>query len=867
MTTRYRLDNGLTVLFEEQHAAKVAAFQVWVRAGSADERLDQAGLAHLHEHMLFKGTKTRGPGEIARTIEAHGGEINAWTSFDQTVYHIVIASQFARTGLEILGDSVRHSAFDATELAREIEVVCEEIKRSQDTPSRRSSRELFSAAFAHHPYQRPVIGWEQTVRSFTREKVLEFYERHYTPSNIVVAAVGDMREVELRAWAEEIFGGDWGRSYAGAVVREREPEATARRVRLKEDDAKEVYFSLAFPIPDGLHEDTPALDVLAMIVGQGESSRLSLEVKRKQELVNDVHAWAYTPKDPGLFALSLTLPPQKLKRALEESVRILARTRGTAVSADELRTVQALIESENVYQRETVQGLARKLGFYEASGGGIEREARYYEKVASLTVEDLREVAEKYLKFDRFVASALLPKGTAFSEADVHAIIDGVLKETPRAEAVRAPRPESPAPMRVTSPLMAKTDGGRVVVEKLPSGATVLVREEAAVPLFAVRAAFLGGLRYETPANNGLTTLLARTLTRGTPSRDAEEITHTIDDLAGSLSASGGRNSMTLRAEFLSRHFERGFGLFSDVLLNASFPEVEVARERSLVLQDILTREDKPSGVAFDLFAKALYQSHPYRMPMLGERATVETLQSDALQTYHRQYMDPSQLVLCVVGDVRASEVIAMAKDAFGKSRGAAAKAPVVTPEGPLAASRNARQELARAQSHLVMGYRAARINDPWRRALEVMSTVLSGQGGRLFVELRDKRSMAYSVSSFSVEGVDPGYFAVYMGTSPEKVNDALAGIRAELRKVRDEPISEEELLRAKRHLVGTHEIGLQRNGARAALIALEYLYGLGEDALSKYAEEIFAVTAKDVQEVARSVIDFDREALALVGP
>src|SRR6186997_2462976 len=117
MTQRFRLSNGLTVLLEEQHQAKVAAFQVWVKAGSADERPDQTGIAHVHEHMLFKGTATRGPGELARQIEAHGGEINAWTSFDETVYHVVIASPFARTGLEVLGDAVRRSAFDPQELA------------------------------------------------------------------------------------------------------------------------------------------------------------------------------------------------------------------------------------------------------------------------------------------------------------------------------------------------------------------------------------------------------------------------------------------------------------------------------------------------------------------------------------------------------------------------------------------------------------------------------------------------------------------------------------------------------------------------------------------------------------------------------
>src|SRR5262249_28743314 len=155
---------------------------------------------------LFKGTARRRPGEIARDVEAHGGEINAWTSFDQTVYHLVIASQFARDGIDILGDAIRNSAFDPAEVSREIEVVCEEIKRSDDLPSQRASRDLFATAYHVHPYGRPVIGTEQTVRSFTREKVLEFYQRFYTPENVVLAVAGDMDEGQLRDWAESVFG-------------------------------------------------------------------------------------------------------------------------------------------------------------------------------------------------------------------------------------------------------------------------------------------------------------------------------------------------------------------------------------------------------------------------------------------------------------------------------------------------------------------------------------------------------------------------------------------------------------------------------------------------------------------------------------
>ncbi|NBD07613.1 MULTISPECIES: pitrilysin family protein [Corallococcus] len=867
MPIRYSLPNGLTVVFEEQHAAKVAAFQVWVKAGSADERPDQAGLAHLHEHMLFKGTERRGPGEIARDIEAHGGEINAWTSFDQTVYHIVIASQFARTGLDILGDAVRRSAFDKDELAREIEVVCEEIKRSFDSPARRSSRGLFTAAFQTHPYRLPVIGTEESVRGFTREKVLEFYHRHYTPQNLVLVVVGDLTEAQLRPWVEEIFGGDWGRPYAGPVSRPRDAAPTARRVLVQTEDVKEAYLNLAFSIPELEHPDVPALDVLAMIAGQGNSSWLVREVKRRQHLVNDVHASAYTPKDPGIFSVSLTLPPAQAQKALTQTARVLEALRTTRVSEDELRTVKAVVEAESVYRKETVQGTARNLGSYQTSPGGLESEARYLEHIRNLTPEDLRRVAEKYLRLEHAIATALVPPSAALTEAEVHAALDEAARSpglTPPERAARQPPPEAPArPARSTTG-SARTE---VVQEKLPSGATLIVRVEPHVPLVSMRAAFIGGVRYETPADNGITTLLSRTLTKGTTSLSADDISHLEDLYAGNVSGQGGRNSVSLKADFLARYFEPGFRLFADCLLNPAFREEEVARERSLLLQDILTREDKPSGLAFELFSRTLYQEHPYRLSLTGEKASVEALGPEQLRAYHRAHMDPSQLTLSVVGDVRVDEVRALAREFFGQSRGGAVAPKQVRPEAPPSSPRVEKKTLARAQTHLVMGFQAARLTDRWRIALDVLSTVLSGQGGRLFVELRDKRSMAYSVSSFSMDGLDPGYFAVYMGTSPEKVDAAVEGMRRELERIRDEPIPAAELERAKQHIIGAYEIDLQRNSARATLLALDTCYGVGLDNFLHYSEHVAKVTAEEIQEVARRVIDFDRMAMAVVGP
>lgn len=861
MTSRYRLANGLTVVFEPQRQAPVVAFQIWVKVGSADEAVDEVGLAHLHEHMLFKGTARRGLGEIARSIEAHGGEINAWTSFDQTVYHVVMASRHAWHGLDVLADAVRNSSFDEAELRREIEVVCEEIKRSLDMPSRRASKALFKEAFHSHPYGRPVIGFEPAVRAHTRKGILSFYDRHYQPENMVLSAVGDFDEGVLRRQVDELFGGSWARAPLPSFARATEPDLRAIRVALAQEDVKDAHLHLAFPIPGVEHPDTAALDLLAMLLGQGDASRLALEVRRKRALCRDVNAWAWTPRQKGLFAASLVTTPSTLAQAFEETVRVMATLTRVEVEAEEVETVKGLIEAEAVYQRETVQGLARKLGYYESMAGGLEREASYYEAVSQVTARHLREVADRYFTFDAAVVTALLPQSTMLTEAQIGEVLAQTAANRPASLPAR--HISAPVPLRLSGNVRRERPG--ITVQKLDNGATLVVREERSVPLLAMRASFQGGVRFEAEEEAGLTALLARTLTRGTQTLAAEPLSHLVDSMAGSLSAVAGRNSVSLRGEFLSKHFERAFELFADSLLEPAFAEAEFERERTLQLQDIASRDDRPPSIAFELFAKTLWRVHPYRLSPVGEKGTMESLTAAALRRYHRQFMDRAQMTLCVVGDVDTQLVLDRAAAVFG-GPGHGAPAPSIAPEPEGDGPREAKRTLQRAQTHLVLGFPGARITDPWRRVLEVMQTLLSGQSGRLFLELRDKRSLAYSVSATLMEGLDPGFFSIYMGTSPEKVPQALAGIRGELLKLREERVSDAELSRAKEHLIGTQAIGLQRNGARAGVMALDACYGLGADAFVRYPEEIAAVTAEEVRATAQRIIDFERSALAIVG-
>jgi zinc protease len=865
------LPSGLTVLVEENHSTPVVAVQVWVAVGSADETPAEAGLAHFFEHMLFKGTDKRPVGAIAADIEGAGGDINAWTSYDETVYHVVLASRFFDTGLDVLADAVSHSRFDPADIEGEIKVVLEEIKRGHDNPSRVVSEELFDLAYGAHPYGRNILGSDASVRAFTRERVLAFFHRWYVPATTTVVIAGDVRPEAVLRRVEKAFAdyghapGTAGGGAATAAAPARKPTAVALpdapRARVKADSVKEARFEAGFPIPPLLDDDIVALDVLAVLLGQGESSRLNEEVRRNRLLVNDVYSFAYTPRQEGLFIVGATLQAENVAAATEATMREVFRLAHEEPASDEVTKARTIIESDAVYQVETVQGLARKLGFYRVIAGDLAHEARYYAALAKVTPADVRRVAAKYLRPDRLSLAAVVPTALAADDAAAHALEKALLAETKKAAEGAAAESALPA--------VAPGAGG-VVKVTLPSGATVLLKRTTTSPVVAVRAVFNGGLRFEDASNNGVNNMLARLITSGTATRDASALSLEVDKIAGSLSGYSGKNSFGLRGEFLARNFERGMELFADCLLHPEFPPDEIKKERKEVLEEIAARDDDPAGVAFRLFAETLYHTHPYRMDSLGTEATVKKISRATLAAYYGAHFPISEVTLVIVGDIDPAKALAVARRWFGRLP-SAATAPAPRPVLPVEATRTAPEvairDLSKEQAHVVFGWMGPAMTSPDRYALEVISAMLGAQGGRLFRELREEKGLAYSVSSVMLDGVEAGYLAVHVGTSPENVDATLAGIKAEVEKMVAGAPDPDEVERAKRFVIGTHEISLQRASALAASMGFAEAYGLGYADYITFPERIAAVTPADVARVAKEYLGLDRYVLALVKP
>ncbi len=849
--TKLVLDNGLTVVLSENHAAPVVAFQMWVKVGSRNERDDEAGISHVFEHMLFKGTEKRGVGEIARAVETAGGNINAWTSFDQTVYHLALASRYFDTGLDVIADAIQNSSFDADELAREAEVVLEELKRSEDDPGRMVSRKLFETAYRVHPYRRPVIGYEETFKQLSREHILNYFHQWYRPNNMSLIVVGDFRTEAVLPKIVEAFENFAPGAPASHVI-PAEPVQERMHGEVLRRESNLTRLSMGYHIPGVRDERNPAFDLLSMILGQGETSRLYREVKRKRELVYGIGAYAYTPYDPGLLFVSAQLDSSHVEEAVSEILKQVQRLRVEPVSAEELSRAKLNVESDLIGDKQTMQGQSRQYGYYETIFGDPLHEGKYLSAIASVTAGEIMDVARHYLRPENLTLSLLLPPDQR-QDLNRKGLLALAAKESRRAE--KAFRPVDP-------------DEG-VVPRKvvLPNGIRLIIKENHAVPTVSVKVAFLGGQRYEDDETSGIYNFIARTLDRGTFKRTAEEISAEIENMAGGLSGFSGRNSFGADLKVLSRYFGQGMNLLADVILNPAFSGEEVDKVREDILAAIKQEDDVLSKRAGNLFRRLLFKTHPYRLRQLGNPDTVKSITGEMLQQTYRNSVSPEGMVIAVVGDVTSESVVSKVEALFGTMEKRPVTVPTIPQEGPVAMPREGVEIVDRQQAHMVLGFAGTAVSSKDRYPLSVMANVLAGQGGRLFTELRDKKSLAYVVTAFSQAGVDPGYVATYIACSPSKLEEAEAGIMAELRRIRDEEVSAEEMERAKQNLIGSFEIELQTNGAVASVMVFDELYGNGFDAYRKYADRIEKVSTKDVRKAARDYLDLNRYVLSVVKP
>ncbi|MDP8215051.1 MAG: pitrilysin family protein [Candidatus Euphemobacter frigidus] len=827
------LDNGMEVLVSENHNAPVVALQIWVKAGSIyEERLLGAGVSHFIEHLAFKGPEGELKGRIAREVQSLGGEINAYTSRDQTVFLIKVPSRNWREALALLRSLVLEVDFQEEEVETEKEVILKEINMGRDEPDRRLHQLLWETAYRVHPYRFPVIGYRKLFREVSREQVLNYYRKWYVPNNMILVAAGDLPADAFFKEGGELFEPFPRQPYPVADIPP-EPAQLGSREAEEVMDVAQARMALAFHIPSLHSPDLYPLDVLALLVGQGRSSTLYQKLREERGLVYSIGAYSYTPLYPGLFIIQARTDPEKVAEVGSAIQEILEGYGRDPVFAEDLAKARARVTSDYIHSLTTVEGRARELGSNQRVAGSPDFSRYYLEGIARVSAEDIQRVAVRYFKIENQTRAVIRPS----------------------------------TPVTVPTPPVVKTDNPirKVVLE---NGLTVLIREDHSLPLVSVRMVFEGGVLAEKESDNGISQLVSRLLLKGTRERPALSIAREIEDYGGTISTYSARNSFGCSLEVLSDRIGPALEVLSDVVRNAAFPEEEIKKERLILLAAIRAESDDPRALAGRLLRKLLFGDHPYHFSVLGTEDSVRDLTREELDNFYRRYCCARNGVLAVFGDVTAEEMLPLIRGRFGDlPRGEKLKlkeALAVLPEGIREDILN-KKEIR--QAVVMQGFSGTDVYNPDRYALELLSSIFSGLSAPLFSKVRIEQGLAYYIGAYQLLGLSPGAFIFYAGTVPGSTEKIISAFREEIARVRGGKITPEELERNKNRLLGNFQFGLQTNGARAFQCAIDELYGLGYDAYRGYEETIRGLSVDDEARAAKKYFTPDNYALAVVEP
>ncbi len=813
-----RLAQGLRVV-TSLRPGRLTALHLFVSAGAVDEQPEEAGLAHFLEHMLFKGTPSRGLGASAAEIEALGGDLNAYTAHDHTVLHATVLDDW-RGGLDVLADMALRPLLDPDELAREKEVVIEEIRAYDDDPDDALAEAVEAAQWAGHPYGRRILGDVDRVRALSPAALQAFLARAWTPDRVVLAVVGPAPHDDVVAAAEALLGPaaptppwrGWGSAGSPRALPPppARPGPTVLAVPGRFDSTAVL---LSWPLPGAGHPDLPALDVLVTALASGASGQLNKALDDAEDA--GFGAWADLSPAPAASSLRVGLIPDEggAARSVEVVLDTVRRLAG-AIDGNAVARARQLLRASFLHDVEDPDAVAGELAAAVAWHDDPHAPEAERRALQAVTPEDVSDVAARWLRPERAVIGLV---------GDVGA---GALT------AVRRALSAASRPARAASPR------GRAF-HTAGSGATALIVPDGS-PLVSVRVVLPGGELAVSEKQAGLPTAWSRLLTGGAGSRDAHGVDDLIDSLGADLRPLAGRHGLGLAVTAPATELRPLLDLIADLLLDPHLDADEWGRVKAELEDDLRTRADRPAEVLDDRVRALRWHGHPWRLPPGGTAASLARLTPAIIRRFHDRHLAGRRVKIVVAGGVEPDDALA-ALDWLDElphdDRPLPARPAVAWPgEGVHAVAAGFEQV------HVALQGEGVSLHDEDDRALELAAAVLDGQSGRLFMELRERHALAYDVWARSEELSDGGTFGVGLATRPERADEAVARLRGELERLATSPPAPEELHRARQQLVGGAIIGRQRVAARAAAEAAALQFDQSPD-VEAWAARLDAIT------------------------
>lgn len=821
----FKLDNGQTVVIQEVKNNPIVTIDTWIKTGSIDEDDSNNGVAHFLEHLFFKGTKNHESGEFDQILETKGAITNAATSKDFTHYYVTIPSKDFDLAMELHGDMMLHPLIPRNEMEKERKVVLEEINKDLVSPTRILQENLNSMMYTTHPYKRKVIGRSDVIETITRDQVLNFYNAHYSPSNMITIVVGDVDTNHALERIKEVFNAEYKKQTK--TIYPKESQLTSQQKKVEYIKTESGYMVIGFrgtPINDN---DSYALDVLSTILGDGRSSVLNQVLKEKKRLAFSVDAGNSTFRDDGIFYISANFEPEKCKQVQSAIFDEIKNIQDKGVSDEQLSLAKNIIERNTYYSRESITNIATEIGYTMALTNDIKFYDTYLDKIKSVSKDEVKRVANKYLGENRSAVSIILPESS---------------KNIPVANKIQN---------LGTAELVSESNGTQKY--HLSDGATMLYTPNSSNDIIAISIYAKGGQLLDKIA--GTANLTAATMMKGTKNYTSLELSQVLEDNGIKIVPSVGADAFSITVLTTKDEYDKTMELLNEVVNNAIFDDYEIEKLKSDKLSAIKTNKDVPIKQAIEEYRDMIYKNTPYSISSKVLEKNIQNIKKSDIIEYYNKIFNPKNIVISINGNIDKDKTIQDLNKIFEPKADSQtfdyktydSKIPRIT------TPRTNTIKMPTETAWILLGWQTDGVlSEKDYATLQVIDSILgTGMSSRLFKELREQEGLAYQLGTGYSPNVLRGSFMMYIGTNPATLEKSKQGLFSEIEKLKTEYVGDKELKDAKEKLIGNYVIGLETNLDKASNIGWYETSTRGYEFKEKYVDLINSVTDADIIEVA----------------
>ena len=876
--TVYTLDNGMTVILKENHGSPMVTSMVFVKSGSKYESEYENGITHFLEHLLFDGTSNKSREEIDGSISDLGGYINAFTRKDMTAYLVLLPKQYIDYGMTVQADMLFNSLIPEEELPKERKVVIEEINRDKDSPGYAADKFFTEKAYAGTDYNRPVLGDKPFIENIPRKTIVQYWRKFYRPENMITLIIGDFKTDEMKKTVQNIFGSVHLTDSAKTVntLTDYNPISGQQQFDTSAN-VQSTYINYSIEAPAYTSPDYLPLDLLCMYYGLDDISPLKKALKSGAEaLASDVSIGMETYPEFSRISISVVANnPENISKIKEVIGNFFATASEYNADAESIAGIKTSVKAENIYNAEKLHYLGFMIGPMMMTAG-YDFVQSYPERLDSVTWDDAKTAASRWLSNPNYIATTVRPT----TEGDTPYIpyeMDETMITTFFDTATFADTLYTPIPLTYPSTDSVSftiEDNAEYHREVFENGLTLIIKQNPTSRVFALNVIGKNRTVNEPEGKAGITDFVNRCIEKGTYTRDAAELSRDLTKIGANVTLYDNpwipyddrytsRSYSFMKFETIDEFAQKGFNLFADMILYPSFKSDEVENIRNAMLGVLGRDAVNPGNVARNLFYENLFTNNKFANPVMGTSQSIAMITIDDLKSYHKKFYNPANMILSITTNKPIEEVQSWAAERFGRLQSLPAEYDTPQIPDPIFETKVAHTELDKEQIQIYIGSSMPGATDKDAAAISIASAILSD---RLYLNLREKQGLAYSVGAGVRFDKDFGVNYSVIGSGAENYKTAVEGILLEIDKLKLDGPKIEELNKAKNQTWGRLMSAKLSSINQAYYIGLNEFYGYSVNHDAEYLSQLSEISIDDIRRVASKYFKTDNYVIATAG-